>query len=234
MDYGVYLVTEGGLAGDRTTTDVVRDAVAGGVDVVQLREKNTSARNRYDLGRNLRALTREAGVALIVNDRVDIARAVDADGVHVGDDDLPVSVAREQLGTEAVIGRSVSTVEGAREAARAGADYLGVGAVYGTGTKDTAPHQSEIGVERMRAIREAVSIPLVGIGGVDEKNAADVVAAGADGVAVVSAIMAAEDPTAATAALGEAVERGRERRRRAAESDGDRGESRSEEREAER
>ena len=211
MDYGVYLVTEEGLAGDRTTLDVVRDAVAGGVDVVQLREKTASARERYDLGRNLRALTREAGVALIVNDRVDIARAIDADGVHLGDDDLPVSVAREQLDEDAVIGRSVSTVAGAEAAERAGADYLGVGAVYRTGTKDTDPEQTAVGLDRVRAIREAVDLPFVGIGGVDAGNAADVVAAGADGVAVVSAIVAAEDPTAATRALGEAVEAGRER-----------------------
>ena len=211
MDYGVYLVTEAGLAGDRTTTDVVRDAVAGGVDAIQLREKTASARERYDLGRNLRALTREAGVDLIVNDRVDIARAIDADGVHLGDDDLPVDVAREQLGEDAVIGRSVSTVEGAREAEAAGADYLGVGAVYRTGTKDTGPHQTAIGLERVQAIRAAVSVPFVGIGGIDAENAADVVAAGADGVAVVSAVMAAEDPTAATMALDEAVAAGRDR-----------------------
>ena len=211
MDYGVYLVTEAGLAGDRTTMDVVRDAVAGGVDVVQLREKTASARARYDLGRNLRALTRESEVALIVNDRVDVARAIDADGVHLGDDDLPVEVAREQLGDDAVIGRSVSTVEGAEAAEAAGADYLGVGAVYRTKTKDTDPHQTAIGLDRVRAIRDAVSIPFVGIGGVSVENAADVVGAGADGVAVVSAIMAAEDPTEATRALGDAVEAGRER-----------------------
>jgi thiamine-phosphate pyrophosphorylase len=174
---------------------------------------------RYDLGRNLRALTREAGVDLVVNDRVDIARAVDADGVHLGDDDLPVSVAREQLGEEAVIGRSVSTVAGAEAAEAAGADYLGVGAVYRTGTKDTDPEQTAVGLDRVQAIREAVDLPFVGIGGVDAGNAADVVAAGADGVAVVSAIVAAEDPTAATRALGEAVEAGRER---AAQSEAER------------
>ena len=211
MDYGVYLVTEAGLAGDRTTIDVVRDAVVGGVDVVQLREKTASARERHDLGRNLRALTREAGVDLIVNDRVDIARAIAADGVHLGDDDLPVSVAREQLGEDVVIGRSVSTVAGAEAAERAGADYLGVGAVYRTGTKDTDPEQTAIGLDRVRAVREAVDLPFVGIGGVGVDNAADVVAAGADGVAVVSGIMGAQDPTEATRALGEAVAAGRER-----------------------
>jgi thiamine-phosphate pyrophosphorylase len=212
MEYGVYLVTQGDLAGDRTTVDVVRAAVAGGVDVVQLREKHATARERYDLGRDLRAVTRDAGVPLVVNDRVDLARAVDADGVHLGDDDLPVSVAREQLGPDAVVGRSVSTVEGAREAAAAGADYLGVGAVYGTTTKETDPDQTEVGLDRVRAIRAAVDLPFVGIGGVTADTAADVVAAGADGVAVVSEIAAAADPEAATRALGEAVAQGRDRR----------------------
>jgi len=212
VDYGVYFVTQGDLAGDRSTVDVVRAAAAGGVGVVQLREKHASARTRYDLGRELRAVTREAGVPLVVNDRVDLAAAIDADGVHLGDDDLPVAVARDRLGPDALVGRSVSTVDGAREAAAAGADYLGVGAVYRTATKETDPEQSEIGLERVRAIRDAVDLPFVGIGGVTAENAADVVAAGADGVAVVSAIAAADDPEAATRALREAVETGRARR----------------------
>ena len=220
MDWDVYLVTEGRLAGDRTTADVVRAAVRGGVDVVQLRETEASARERYDRGRTLRAITRDAGVPLVVNDRVDLARAVDADGVHLGDDDLPVAVAREELGPEAVVGRSVSTVAGARAAAAAGADYLGVGAVYHTGTKDTDPEQTAVGLDRVRAIRAAVDLPLVGIGGVDADTAGDVVAAGADGVAVVSAVMAADDPADATRALGAAVERGRARRERGADDGG--------------
>jgi thiamine-phosphate pyrophosphorylase len=205
MNLDTYLVTDAALSAGRSTVDVVGAAIAGGVDVVQLREKGTTARSRYDLGIELRELTREAGVALIVNDRVDLALAVDADGVHLGDDDLPVAVAREQLGDEAVVGRSVSTVGGAREAAAAGADYLGVGAVYGTTSKDT---DSEIGLDRVRAVTDAVDLPVVGIGGVTPENAAAVVAAGADGVAVVSAITGADDPAAATRALNEAVEAG--------------------------
>jgi thiamine-phosphate pyrophosphorylase len=212
MEYGVYLVTQGDLAGDRTTVDVVRAACAGGVDLVQLREKHATARERYELGREVRAVTRDAGVPLVVNDRVDLARALDADGVHLGDDDLPVSVARDQLGPDAVVGRSVSTVAGAREAAAAGADYLGVGAVYRTATKETDPDQTEVGPDRVRAVRDAVDLPFVGIGGVTAANAADVVAAGADGVAVVSAVMAADDPATATRALVDAVRRGRDRR----------------------
>lgn len=204
--YNSYLVTQGDLSAGRSTVDIVEGAIAGGIDAVQLREKHTSARDRYELGRELRAMTADAGVDLIVNDRVDIARAIDADGVHLGDDDLPVAVAREQLGPDAVIGRSVSTVEGAKEADDEGADYLGVGAVYGTSSKDT---DSEIGLERVSTIAEAVETPFVGIGGITPENAADVIEAGADGVAVISAITAAENPEAATRALRTAVENGR-------------------------
>ncbi|SFR63400.1 thiamine phosphate synthase [Halogeometricum limi] len=201
-----YLVTQSDHSLDRGTADVVRAAIEGGVDVVQLREKHATARERYELGRELRELTREADVPLVVNDRLDLAVAVDADGVHLGDDDLPVSVAREQLGDGAIVGRSVSTVEAAREAERAGADYLGVGAVFATRTKDVRADDAEIGLSRVEAIAEAVEIPFVGIGGVTSENAGDVVAAGADGVAVVSEITAADDPAAATRRLRAAVE----------------------------
>jgi thiamine-phosphate pyrophosphorylase len=199
-----YLVTQGNLT-ERGTLATVEAAIEGGVDVVQLREKHASARERYELGRELRELTREAGVPLIVNDRVDLAAAIAADGVHLGDDDLPVSVARERLG-DAVVGRSVSTVEGAERAVAAGADYLGVGAIFHTATKDTEAEETEIGLEAVRAITDAVDVPVVGIGGVTAENAASVARAGADGVAVVSAIVAAADPATATRRLREAVE----------------------------
>jgi thiamine-phosphate pyrophosphorylase len=137
---------------------------------------------------------------------VDLAAALDADGVHLGDDDLPVSVAREQLGEDAIIGRSVSTPEAARRAEEAGADYLGVGAVFATDSKDDVPPEEQaIGLDRIRAVREATDLPFVGIGGVTPENAADVVQAGADGVAVISAITAADDPEAATRELHAAV-----------------------------
>lgn len=204
-DFDVYLVTDAELSADRSTVEIVESAIRGGVDVVQLREKGANARERYELGKELRELTREAEVPLIVNDRVDLATAIDADGVHLGDDDLPISAAREQIGADAIVGRSVSTPEAAREAESEGADYLGVGAVYGTTSKDTDPEQSNIGLDRVRAIRETTDLPFVGIGGVTPDNARPVVEAGADGVAVISAITAAEDPEAATRRLGSAV-----------------------------
>ncbi|QRV16793.1 thiamine phosphate synthase [Haloterrigena salifodinae] len=204
--YGTYLVTQQSISGDRSTIDVVRAAIEGGVDVVQLREKDTDARWRYELGLELRELTTEAGVDLIVNDRVDVAEAIDADGVHVGQSDLPVAVARELLGPEAIVGCSTATVEEALEAEAAGADYLGVGTVYGTTSKDVNRYKDGVGRERIAEIVDAVSIPVVGIGGVTADNAAPVVEAGATGVAVISEITAADDPRAATAALADAVE----------------------------
>ncbi|WP_396612171.1 thiamine phosphate synthase [Haloferax sp. S1W] len=207
-----YLVTQSDLSGDRTTLEVVEAAVAGGVDIVQLREKHASARERYELASDVRELTADAGVPLVVNDRLDIAAAVDADGVHLGDDDLPIETAREQLGSDAIVGRSVSTVEAAQAAEEAGADYLGVGAVFATDSKDIDDDEYEIGVERVAAVADAVSIPIVGIGGITASNAADVVAAGADGVAVITEITGADDPTDATRRLADAVTEGRDRR----------------------
>lgn len=205
-DWDVYLVTQASLSAGRSTRTVVEAAMAGGVDVVQLREKDRSARERYHLGRKLRELTRETDVTFVVNDRVDLARAVDADGVHLGDDDLPVGVAREQLGDDAVIGRSVSFVDDARRAEKAGADYLGVGAVYATGSKDDIDDEErEIGPERVAEIAAAVDVPVVGIGGVTADSAGPVVEAGADGVAVITAITRADDPAAATRELAETV-----------------------------
>jgi thiamine-phosphate pyrophosphorylase len=213
VDWDVYLVTQASLSEGRTTPEVVAAAIEGGVGVVQLREKDRSARERYEVGRELRELTREAGVTFVVNDRVDLAQALDADGVHLGDDDLPVGVARDILGEDAIIGRSVSFVDDAREAERAGADYLGVGTVYRTSSKDDIPEETHgVGPGRVRDVAAAVDIPIVGIGGVTAENADEVVEAGADGVAVITAITRADDPGAATAALREAVDAGRSRR----------------------
>lgn len=205
-----YLVTQETLSTDRTTREIVEAAIAGGVDVVQVREKNAGARKQLEIARDLRSLTQNAEVPLIVNDRVDVAMAADADGVHLGDDDLPVAAAREQLGEGVIVGRSVSTVVGAREAEAAGADYLGVGAVFATDSKDDLEDDEyDIGLEPIEAINEAVDVPIVAIGGITRDNATEVVRAGADGVAVISAITAADDPEAATRDLKSAVRDGK-------------------------
>ncbi|MFC5134949.1 MULTISPECIES: thiamine phosphate synthase [Haloferacaceae] len=213
-----YLVTGAEYSAGRETPRIVADALTAGVDVVQLREKATDARRRYHLGLRLRELTAEAGVPLIVNDRVDLAAAVDADGVHLGQSDLPIGVARDRLGSDAIVGASASSVAEATEAVDAGADYLGVGAVYGTDSKDVSGDRDGIGPERVGTVADAVDVPAVGIGGIDAGNAAAVVEAGASGVAVVSAITAAEDPRAAAETLREAVTSGLERRAEEGES----------------
>ncbi|HMB49992.1 MAG TPA: thiamine phosphate synthase [Natronoarchaeum rubrum] len=206
QDWRTYLVTQESLSAGRSTVEIARAAIEGGVDAIQLRDKNQSALRRYETGQRLRELTAQTGVDLIVNDRVDLAQAIDADGVHLGQSDLPVPVARDLLGEDAVIGKSTSFVEEARAAEREGADYLGVGAVYGTSSKDVPDDEADFGPERVREIVDAVEIPVVGIGGIDAANAAAVAAAGADGVAVISAITSAEDPAAATRELRAAVE----------------------------
>jgi len=204
----VYLVTQADASAGRSTVEIVEAAIEGGVDVVQLREKDSPASERYELGQELRELTADADVSLIVNDRIDLASAIDADGVHLGETDLPIAVARDQLGPDAIVGRSVATPEAAVAAEEAGADYLGVGAIYPTDSKDKPPEESDLGPEGIAAVRDAVSIPIVGIGGVTAENAADVTAAGAEGVAVITAITQADDPAAATAELGDAVAQG--------------------------
>jgi thiamine-phosphate pyrophosphorylase len=203
---GTYLVTQADRSRGRSTAGIVASAIESGVTAVQLREKHATVRKRYELAADLRERTRAAGVTFIINDRADLAAAVDADGVHLGDDDLPIAAAREVLGPEGCIGRSVSTVAAAEAAERAGADYLGVGAVFATTSKDVPESEAEIGLETVADIAEVVDIPIVGIGGVTPENAGEVVAAGADGVAVISAITAAEDPAAATQRLAASVE----------------------------
>jgi len=201
-----YLVTQASLSEGRSTETIVEAAIEGGVDAVQLREKDTSAQHRIELGERLRELTTAAGVDLIVNDRIDIAYAIGADGVHLGQSDPSVSTARELLGPEATIGVSVSTVSEARLAAISGADYLGVGAIYGTDSKPNAETADEgLGVDQLAKIVEAVKIPVVAIGGITAGNAGGPIEAGASGVAVISAITAADDPAAATKELRSAV-----------------------------
>lgn len=203
-----YLVTQESKSAGRSTEAIVDAAIAGGIDVVQLREKGTTARHRYELGRKLRELTTEAGVDLIVNDRIGLAHAIGADGVHLGQNDLPASTAREILGPEATIGVSVSTVSEARLAAISGADYLGVGAVYGTDSKSDA--DAEVGVQQVANIEASVKIPVVAIGGITADNASGPIQAGASAVAVISEITEADDPEAATSQLREAVVGGEE------------------------
>ncbi|MDD5309147.1 MAG: thiamine phosphate synthase [Deltaproteobacteria bacterium] len=198
-DWSVYLVTDRACLGGRDLAEVVAAAVRGGASVVQLREKDAGDALVLSEGRRVRDVCRARGVLFIVNDRPDLALELDADGVHVGQSDVALPEARRILGRDRIVGVSVGNREEAEAAERNGADYLGVSPVFDTPTKTDAG--AATGLFGLAAIRKAVRVPLVAIGGVDESNAASVIRAGADGVAVVRAIMAATDPEAAAARL---------------------------------
>lgn len=187
--------------------ELVRLAVRGGVTVVQLREKEASTRELIALARRLKAIAAPAGVPLIINDRVDVALAAGADGVHLGQSDMDCRDARALLGPDALIGLSVKTVEQAEAAAGLDLAYLGVGPIFPTWTKPDAGF--ERGVEWIAALRKVSRRALVGIGGIGAANAEQVISAGADGIAVVSAICAAPDPEKAAAELRQIVKRAR-------------------------
>ncbi|CEP69250.1 Aldolase-type TIM barrel [Moorella glycerini] len=205
--WDLYVIITTNLGGGRPTLELVRQALAGGATAIQLREKDLPAREQVELGREIRQLTRAAGATFIVNDRLDVALAVEADGVHIGQEDLPAKVARELLGPGKILGVSTGTVLEARQAVVDGADYLGVGSIYATRSKEDAGEP--IGLAGLKAIRAAVTVPLVAIGGINSNNAAEVIAAGADGVAVVSAVIGAPDVAAAARELLAAVRRAR-------------------------
>jgi len=207
LNLDLYVVTERKLTGGRPLLEVVEESLAGGATIVQLREKDISTRAFLELAFRVKEVTRRHGATFIINDRVDVAMAAGADGVHLGQDDMPLELARRMMGRQAVIGISVSSVKEAVTAAEGGADYLGVSAIYSTPTKTDAP---AIGLGGLREIRKAVRLPLVAIGGIHLGNAADVIRAGADGIAVVSAIMSAADPRRAARALLEEVKRAKD------------------------
>ncbi|MCL5257541.1 MAG: thiamine phosphate synthase [Chloroflexi bacterium] len=199
MDYDLYVVIDEDYRPGLDLAQLTHAVAENGASVIQLRCKHSCDQRFYDLALSLRQVTLCYRLPLIINDRLDIALAVDADGVHLGQEDLPASVARRILGEGKIIGVSAATPEEARLAAEAGASYLGVGAIFATGTKSDAG--DPIGPEAISAIRPVCSLPLVGIGGIALANAASVIRAGGDGVAIVSAIMGSDDPASATAAL---------------------------------
>ncbi len=207
MDWSLYVVTDAKLSRGRSHLEVIRAAIAGGATVIQYREKEGTTRQLVEEAQALRELTRQMGVLFIVNDRVDVALAVDADGVHVGQDDMPAPIVRKLMGPGKIVGVSVDNLEQALQAEQDGADYLGAGPIFATPTKpDAAP---PIGVDGLAEICRRVSIPVVAIGGLNAENAAEVIRAGAAGVAVVSAVVAAPDVEAAARRLWEVVDAAR-------------------------
>lgn len=203
LDVRLYLVLDPERAGGRDPVAVAEAALRGGVTVLQLRWKNGPLREMLRLGEALRDLCRRYGVPFLVNDRVDAALALAADGVHVGQEDLPAAVARQLLGPQAYVGVSARTPEQARAAEAEGADYLGTGSVFPTGSKENAIW---IGLEGLARVARATRLPVVAIGGVQAENAGACIRAGAAGVAVISAITLADDPEAAARALRSAVD----------------------------
>jgi len=204
IDYSLYLVTDRELSRGRTTLEVVQAAVRGGVTCVQLREKSHPTRELVEDALKIKDFLRVHNIPLIINDRVDVAMAVQADGVHLGQTDMPLETAKAILNDSMIIGISAESVEDAVKAEKGGADYISVSPVFATPTKtDTSP---PLGLEGIKIIRQQVQIPIVGIGGLNKDNCADVIRCGADGIAVVSAIVSADDPEKAARELREIIQ----------------------------
>lgn len=198
----LYVLTDPFLSRGRSHEEVVREAIAGGAEIVQLRDKSASTRKLVQIGEVLRRITYEARVIFIVNDRVDVALAVEADGVHLGAEDMPIGHARRLMG-ERIVGASVDNEEEAIRAVEEGADYVAIGPIFPTSTKPDAG--SVVGVDMIRRVKGVVDVPVVAIGGINSDNVRQVVEAGADGVAVISAVVSAPDIRQATGTLVEMI-----------------------------
>jgi thiamine-phosphate pyrophosphorylase len=197
--FDLYVITDAGAPPGRSHADIARAALAGGADAVQIRDKSATAENLCLAVSEIQPIARKFGAVLLVNDRVDVALVAGADGVHVGQEDLPAREARRLLPPPSVLGVSAGTVEEARKAERAGADYIGVGPVFATPTKPDAGEP--IGIEGLAKIARAVKVPVVAIGGITLENVTAVIEAGAAGAAVVSAVVSAPDMAQAARAL---------------------------------
>lgn len=193
------MVTDAALAAPRSVVDVVEAALGAGAPAIQLRNKGENARALHEVGRVIRALTHRYGTLFFVNDRLDVALSLGADGVHLGPDDVPVRAARSVVPEGFLIGYSADDPAEARGAVDEGADYIGCGAVYRTSTKGDAG--AAIGIERLALVARSVDTPVVGIGGIDEGRVAEVAACGAAGCAVVGAVMRAHDVAATVGRL---------------------------------
>lgn len=201
---GLYLVTDRDLCGGRSLEDVVLQSVKGGVSCVQLREKDISTRLFVSEAQRIKKLLEPYQIPLIINDRIDVALACGADGVHIGQEDMPYAIARKLMGHKAIIGLSVETWEDVEESQRLDVDYIGVSPVFATPTKTDT--KGAWGLEGLAKIKKFSRHPVVAIGGLNESNVRETVLAGADCVAVVSALCAASDPEAAARKLNNIIE----------------------------
>lgn len=204
VNYSLYLVTERSLLQNIELERAVEEAILGGTTLVQLREKNISTMEFYKIAVDIKKVTDKYNVPLIIDDRLDIALAVDAAGIHVGQSDMPCDIARKLVGKDKIVGVSAGSVEEALKAQKDGADYLGVGAVFPTGTKKDA---TDVSMETLKEIVQKVSIPVVAIGGVSQDNVDKLADTGIDGISVISAILGKKDVRKAAKELKEAVEK---------------------------
>lgn len=198
-DWSLYVITDAAVIGDRSLVHVVEAALRGGAGVVQYREKRKSTRRMVEEASALTALCRHYGAVFIVNDRIDVALAVEADGVHLGQDDMPLDLARRLLGPHRLIGVTVHNRKEMEEAQNGGADYLSLAPVFATLTKPD--HQTPMGVDGLKKLMEGVMRPAVAIGGINAENITHVIRTGVDGVCVVSAVLGSDDPEEAARTL---------------------------------
>jgi thiamine-phosphate pyrophosphorylase len=200
---GLYVILDSGVLNGRSHLEAAEKVIRAGVKVIQLRDKITPKKQLIPLARELQALCRKHEVVFIMNDYLDIALAMNADGLHLGQDDLPVAEARKLLPYDKVLGCSADTAEGARAAEEAGADYIAVGAIFPTGSKNDI---KVVGPDRLRLIKPALHVPLVAIGGINQENASEVVEAGADSLCVISAVLLAPDMVLAAGQIIKIIE----------------------------
>ncbi|MBP3226592.1 MAG: thiamine phosphate synthase [Methanobrevibacter sp.] len=197
IDLSLYLVTDNS-DDEEKFLKTIEEAINGGVTVVQIREKTADTLDFYNLALKVKEITTKYNVPLIINDRVDVALAVDADGVHVGQSDMPCDITRELIGENKILGVSAATIDEAKKAEKDGADYIGTGAVFPTSTKDDAP---SITKKDLKNIVDSINIPVVAIGGINIENAKELKNIGISGLSVVSAIMSADNPKKASEKL---------------------------------
>ena len=201
-EWKVYIITDRELSRGRSNEEVIRQAICGGADAVQLRDKGASTVELYKEAVVLRSLTKNMDTSFIINDRVDVALAVDADGIHLGQDDLSVSAARRILGSDKIVGLSTHSFQQAHAASEEKVDYISLGPIFQTQTKET---DQPVGVSLIRRVKESVSLPVVAIGGIREDNVKEVLRAGATCVAVISAAVSADDIEASVRRLKQKV-----------------------------
>ena len=190
IDLSLYLVTDNSNDEEKFL-NTIEEAIKGGVSVVQIREKTADTLDFYNLALKVKEITTNYNIPLIINDRVDVALAIDADGVHVGQSDMPCDVTRKLIGPDKILGISAATIDEAKKAESDGADYIGTGAVFPTSTKDDAPSVTK---QELKEIVESINIPVVAIGGINLENACELIDTGIAGLSVVSAIMSSDNP----------------------------------------